>query len=97
MYEYIAREITYAARFCAFRFVCAGVIDSFSSLLLRPKVGSAYLFSSPSIDDGSSLVFVCGSLLETEVLVKESGGECGGGTNDEEPSSRTEASKPGKY
>lgn len=90
-------HITYAARFCALRLLCAGVIDSFSSLLLRPTPGSANWFSSPSIEAGSNRALLFTSLLETECLVKESGGECGGGTKDEEGSRRSEGSKPGKY
>lgn len=69
--------VTYAALFCAFRLLWAGVTVSFSSLLLRPDFRSAD-WSSPVS------VAVCGapsllkSLLPTECLVKDSGGECGG-------------------
>lgn len=86
------RFITYAARFWALRLLCAGT-ESFSSLLLLR--GSARLASSPSNEMGS----VCWLLasLDSECLVKDSGGECGGGTKDWEGSSRNEGSKPGKF
>lgn len=70
-------------------------MDSFSSLLLRATPPSAKN-SSPSREAGPGFVLLFGSLLETDCLVKESGGECGGGTKDE-GSRRKEPSKPGKY
>lgn len=88
-------DITYAARFWALRLLCAGVAESFSSLLLRP-VGSRYGPSSPSIDVGPGLVLLCTSLLDTDCFVNESGGECGG-IKDEEGSRRKEGSNPGQY
>lgn len=48
------------------------------------------------MDDGLSFELFPKSLLETECLVKESGGECGGGTKDE-GSTGKEPSSPGKY
>lgn len=92
----IAWKITYAARFCALRLLCAGINDSFSSLLLRLIAGSANWPSSPSMNAESGFVLLFKSLLETECLEKESGGECGGGTKDE-GSGWKEGSRPGKY
>lgn len=42
------REGAYAALFCAFRLLCAGVKLSFSSLLLRPRARPLSSKSPPS-------------------------------------------------
>ena len=98
MEEFIARQCdnTYAARFWALRLFCTGIIDSFSSLLLLP---TAIAFSSWSSEAGPVGWVLATSLLDTDCLVNESGGECpGGGAKDEdEASKRREGSKAARF